>query len=79
LRDARGRIKGNYDNKELDKSPVSGKNLTLSLDIDLQMYGEQLMKGKIGSVVAIEPSTGEILALVTAASASNVGRKGTSD
>ncbi|MBN2829900.1 MAG: penicillin-binding protein 2, partial [Candidatus Cloacimonetes bacterium] len=65
LRDARGRIKGKYENGALDKQPVSGKNLTLSLDVDLQMYGEQLMQGKIGSVVAIEPSTGEILALVS--------------
>jgi len=65
LRDARGRIKGKYEKGALDKSPVSGKNLTLSLDIDLQMYGEQLMQGKIGSIVAIEPSTGEILALVS--------------
>lgn len=68
LRDARGRIKGKYENGAFDKDPVSGKNLTLSLDIDLQMYGEQLMKGKVGSVVAIEPSTGEILALVSSPS-----------
>lgn len=65
LRDARGRIKGKYENGALDKTPISGKNLTLSLDVDLQMYGEQLMQGKIGSIVAIEPSTGEILALVS--------------
>ena len=65
LRDARGRLKGKYNNGALDETPISGKNLTLSLDIDLQMYGEKLMKGKIGSIVAIEPSTGEILALVS--------------
>lgn len=65
LRDARGRIKGKYENGAMDNMPVSGKNLTLSLDIELQMYGEQLMQGKIGSVVAIEPATGEILALVS--------------
>lgn len=65
LRDARGRIKGKYENGALDKASVSGRNLTLSLDIDLQMYGEQLMKDKVGSVVAIEPSTGEILALIS--------------
>lgn len=68
LRDARGRIKGKYEEGVLDEAPVSGKNITLSLDIDLQMYGEQLMQGKIGSVVAIEPSTGEILALVSSPS-----------
>lgn len=68
LRDSRGRIKGKYDNGAHDIDPVSGNNLTLSLDIELQMYGEQLMKGKIGSIVAIEPSTGEILALVSSPS-----------
>ncbi len=68
LRDSRGRIKGKYDNGAHDINPVSGNNLTLSLDIELQMYGEQLMKGKIGSIVAIEPSTGEILALVSSPS-----------
>ena len=68
LRDARGRIKGKYEKGALDKPSVSGRNLTLSLDIDLQMYGEQLMQGKVGSVVAIEPSTGEILALISSPS-----------
>ena len=68
LRDHRGRIKGKYEEGALDKEPISGKNLTLSLDIELQMYGEQLMRGKVGSVVAIEPSTGEILALVSSPS-----------
>lgn len=68
LRDSKGRIKGRYEDGENDVTPVSGKNLTLSIDIELQMYGEQLMKGKIGSVVAIEPSTGEILALVSSPS-----------
>lgn len=48
-----------------DVSPVSGKNLKLSIDADLQAYGEELMKNKIGAIVAIEPSTGEILALVS--------------
>lgn len=68
LRDSRGRIKGRYEDGAFDKEPKSGKNLTLSLDIELQMYGENLMRGKIGSVVAIEPSTGEILALVSSPS-----------
>lgn len=65
MKDAYGRIKGKYEDGIYDKSPESGKNLTLSLDIDLQAYGEQLMQGKIGAIVAIEPKTGEILALVT--------------
>ena len=46
-------------------APVSGKNLTLSIDMELQQYGEQLMRNKIGAIVAIEPATGEVLCLVT--------------
>lgn len=65
LRDVRGRIQGNYMDGKFDKAPVAGKNLTLSLDIDLQMLGERLLEGKIGSIVAIEPSTGEVLCLVS--------------
>ncbi|MCP3895824.1 penicillin-binding protein 2 [Bacteroides sp.] len=65
LRDAHGRIQGHYMDGKLDKRPVPGKNLTLSLDIDLQMLGERLMKDKIGSIVAIEPETGEILCMVS--------------
>ena len=65
LRDAHGRIQGNYMDGKFDKAPVPGKNLTLSLDIELQMLGERLLEGKIGSIVAIEPSTGEVLCLVS--------------
>lgn len=66
LRDAHGRIKGKYENGDYDKAPVSGKNLQLSIDIELQEYGEYLMQNKIGAIVMIEPATGEILCLVTA-------------
>lgn len=66
MRDALGRIKGKFEDGARDVSPESGKNLTLSIDMDLQQYGEALMKDKIGAIVAIEPATGEILALVTA-------------
>lgn len=66
LRDARGRIKGRYQNGRYDKRPVPGRNLTLGLDKDLQALGERLMEGKIGSIVAIEPSTGEVLCMVSA-------------
>ncbi len=66
LRDVHGNIKGHYLDGELDLLPVSGKDLTVSLDIDLQTYGEELMEGKMGSIVAIEPQTGEILALISA-------------
>lgn len=68
MKDALGRIKGKYENGAYDVAPVSGHNLTLSLDMELQQYGEQLMAGKIGAIVAIEPQTGEILCLVTSPS-----------
>ncbi|MGL5318422.1 MAG: penicillin-binding transpeptidase domain-containing protein, partial [Bacteroidales bacterium] len=68
LRDAHGRIKGRYENGALDVPPVSGKDLTLSIDLELQKYGELLMSNKLGSIVAIEPSTGEILAMISAPS-----------
>lgn len=65
LRDARGRIQGHYQNGEFDSKPVPGKNLTLSLDLKLQALGERLLEGKIGSIVAIEPGTGEVLCMVS--------------
>lgn len=68
LRDARGRIQGHYKNGAYDRKPIPGKNLTLSLDMKLQELGERLMQGKMGSIVAIEPKTGEILCLVSAPS-----------
>ena len=66
--DAHGRIKGRYKNGAFDTLATRGKNLTLGLDIELQMLGERLMKGKIGSIVAIEPETGEILCMVSSPS-----------
>lgn len=66
--DAHRRIKGKYKDGALDTFPLRGKNLTLSLDIELQMLGERLMKNKIGSIVAIEPETGEILCMVSSPS-----------
>lgn len=68
IRDAHGRIQGKYENGDKDIAPVSGHDLKLSIDIQLQEYGEKLMQNKIGAIVAIEPSTGEILALVTSPS-----------
>ena len=65
MRDANGRIQGRYQDGAQDVEPVSGRNLKLSLDLELQQYAESLMVNKIGAVVAIEPSTGEILALVS--------------
>ena len=66
LRDARGRIQGHYMDGAYDKKPVPGKNLNLGIDIELQQLAERLLEGKIGSVVAIEPSTGEILCMASA-------------
>ena len=68
LRDAHGRIQGSYKNGELDRPPVPGKNLTLGIDLDLQALGERLLEGKIGSIVAIEPKTGEVLCMVSSPS-----------
>lgn len=66
LRDAHGRIQGKYENGKNDIAPISGKNLTLSIDMELQAYGEYLMQNKVGSIIMIEPSTGEILCMVAA-------------
>lgn len=57
--------KGSYNEGKSDIFPIAGKNLKLSIDVKLQMYGEELLKNKVGSLVAIEPKTGEILALVS--------------
>ncbi len=65
LRDAHGRIQGSYQNGKFDTRPVPGKDLTLSIDLDLQVLGERLMEGKVGSIVAIEPATGEVLCMVS--------------
>jgi penicillin-binding protein 2 len=63
--DSRGVPKGSYANGAYDTLAVPGERLTSSLDMRLQKLGEQLMKNKVGSIVAIEPSTGEILAFVS--------------
>lgn len=65
MRDAHGKIQGRYEDGALDRASVPGKDMTLSLDIELQAYAESLMVNKIGAVVAIEPETGEILCLVS--------------
>ena len=63
--DVHNREMGSYKDGELDEEPVAGKDIYLGLDAELQAYGEQLMVGKIGSIVAVEPATGQILAFVT--------------
>ena len=65
LRDAYGRVKGRYMDGAKDVAPVPGKNLTLSIDVELQALAERLLQNKIGSVVAIEPATGEVLCMAS--------------
>ncbi len=65
MRDSKGRLQGSYHEGELDQPAQSGTDLTITLDIRLQMLAEQLLQNKVGSAVAIEPHTGEILALVS--------------
>lgn len=65
LVDVHNRVKGSYQNGRHDTVPVPGKNVTTTLDIGLQRYGEKLMGDKNGSIVALEPSTGEVLALIS--------------
>lgn len=59
---------GSFKNGAEDKLPIQGKSLKLSIDVKLQQYGEKLLQNKVGSIVAIQPSTGEVLALVTSPS-----------
>ena len=65
LRNARNQIEQPFKDGAMDKEAVPGKNITTTIDAQLQQYGQELMAGKVGSVVALEPSTGEILALVS--------------
>jgi penicillin-binding protein 2 len=64
--DVFSRIKGSYANGNMDTLAVQGSDIISSIDLDLQEYGELLMRNKRGSIVAIEPATGEVLALVSA-------------
>ena len=65
LVDVHNSKKGKFNEGRYDTNAVSGANITTTIDADLQKYGERLMQNKIGSIVAIEPSTGEILTLVS--------------
>ena len=65
LRDSRNRVQSSYMNGEHDKPAMPGHDIITTIDAHLQQYRQQLMEGKTGSVVAIEPSTGEILAMVS--------------
>ena len=65
LVDVYSRIKGSYEDGKKDTLAIQGTNISSSIDLDLQEYGELLMKNKRGSIVAIEPKTGEVLTLVS--------------
>ncbi len=65
MRDSKGRIQGRYKEGEEDVPAQAGTDLHLTIDIQLQLIAEQLLSGKIGSVVAIEPATGEILTMAS--------------
>lgn len=64
-KDVHGVEKGSFNNGEWDTLSVPGQDLMTTIDIQLQEYGEMLFKGKAGSVIAIEPASGEILAMVS--------------
>lgn len=65
MKDNIGRNLGSFQDGRYDTLPESGKALVTTLDIELQQYGERLMRNKRGSIVAIEPSTGEVLAFIS--------------
>lgn len=65
LRDSHNQIQSSYKDGEEDKEAIPGNDIVTTIDAVLQQYGQELMNNKVGSLVAIEPSSGEILALVS--------------
>lgn len=65
VRDSRNKIMSGFNDGQMDKEAVPGKDITTTIDAELQHYGQMLMARKVGSLIAIEPSTGEILAMVS--------------
>ena len=65
LRDSRNKIMSRYQEGEMDKEAKPGNDITITIDAELQHYGQMLMNNKVGSLIAIEPSTGEILTMVS--------------
>ena len=65
LRDSRNKIMSKYQEGEMDKEAKPGNDITTTIDAELQHYGQMLMNNKVGSLIAIEPSTGEILTMVS--------------
>ena len=68
IRNVRGIEQGKFNEGKFDTLAIPGQSLTSTIDLDLQLYGEKLMAGKAGSVIAIEPTSGEILSIVSAPS-----------
>ncbi len=66
--DVRGVVTGNFDEGRHDTLPIPGEDVQLTIDLELQKYAEKLMANKIGSVVALDPNTGEVLAFVSSPS-----------
>ncbi|RMG71637.1 MAG: penicillin-binding protein 2 [Bacteroidetes bacterium] len=66
LKNVHNREVGSYADGRFDQDPVKGKDIILGIDTELQAFGEELMQGKKGSIVAIEPHSGEVLAFVSA-------------
>jgi penicillin-binding protein 2 len=65
VRDVHNQIKQSYKEGAYDSVAVAGSDLICTIDGDLQEYGEWLMKNKVGGIVALDPSTGEVLALIS--------------
>lgn len=65
LRNSKNKIESRYDEGREDKEAIPGNDITTTIDAELQNYGQKLMNNKVGSLIAIEPSTGEILAMVS--------------
>ena len=65
LRNSHNQIQTRYKDGEMDKEAIPGKDIVTTIDADLQQYGQLLMQNKVGSLVAIEPSTGEFLTMVS--------------
>ncbi|QSE97801.1 penicillin-binding transpeptidase domain-containing protein [Fulvivirga lutea] len=65
IKNVKGVEKGDFEDGKYDTLSIPGQNLVSTIDLDLQSYGEMLLEGKSGSIVALEPSTGEILSLVS--------------
>ena len=65
LRDSHNQIQTAYNDGEMDVEAIPGNDIVATIDAQLQNYGQRLMQNKVGSVVAIEPATGEILAMVS--------------